>query len=67
MQTGPVVTLQVAKLGACYHGLEALLCEAPSVTNTGMSRERIETVTSIIDIFESRLEEFFFFFMSVSS
>lgn len=27
MQTGPVVTLQVAKFGASYHGLGALLSE----------------------------------------
>ncbi|XP_056281720.1 afadin-like [Pseudoliparis swirei] len=27
MQTGPVVTLQVAKFGASYHGLEALLAK----------------------------------------
>ncbi|KAM6961323.1 afadin-like [Aplochiton taeniatus] len=33
MQTGTVVTLCVAKLGACYHGLEALLTEPPSVIN----------------------------------
>ncbi|XP_070776147.1 afadin [Enoplosus armatus] len=30
MQTGPVVTLQVAKFGASYHGLGALLSEPPS-------------------------------------
>ncbi|XP_071380560.1 afadin [Centroberyx affinis] len=35
MQTGPVVTLQVAKLGANYNGLEALLTEPTSVRNTG--------------------------------
>ncbi|KAM4625263.1 afadin [Polymixia lowei] len=35
MQTGPVVTLEVEKLGACYRGLEALLTETTSVTNTG--------------------------------
>ncbi|XP_034419429.1 afadin [Cyclopterus lumpus] len=33
MQTGPVVTLQVAKFGASYHGLEALLSE-PTGENT---------------------------------
>lgn len=27
MQTGPIVTLQVAKFGASYHGLGALLSE----------------------------------------
>ena len=38
MRTGPVVTLQVAKFGASYHGLEALLREpAPEKT---MSKSR---------------------------
>ncbi|XP_068436318.1 afadin [Clinocottus analis] len=32
MQTGPVVTLQVAKFGASYHGLEALLSEQSEKT-----------------------------------
>ncbi|XP_076013546.1 afadin [Genypterus blacodes] len=35
MQTGPVVTLQVAKLAASRHGLEALLSEATSGTAAG--------------------------------
>ncbi|XP_034153326.1 afadin-like [Esox lucius] len=34
MHTGPVVTLQVAKQAATYHGLAALLDEPPSVENT---------------------------------
>ncbi|XP_028293825.1 afadin-like [Gouania willdenowi] len=38
MQTGPVVTLQVAKFGASYHGLGALLSEAtPQKTVAGDS------------------------------
>lgn len=37
-QTGPVVTLQVAKLGASYHGLEALLSEATSGTAAGENK-----------------------------
>ncbi|KAM9341599.1 afadin [Symphorus nematophorus] len=35
MQTGPVVTLQVAKFGASFHGLGALLSEAASERTTG--------------------------------
>ncbi|XP_070698547.1 afadin [Pempheris klunzingeri] len=35
IQTGPVVTLQVAKFGASYHGLGALLGEPPSERTTG--------------------------------
>ncbi|TDG99213.1 hypothetical protein EPR50_G00207700 [Perca flavescens] len=35
MQTGPVVTLKVAKFGASYHGLGALLSEATSERTTG--------------------------------
>ncbi|XP_034714054.1 afadin [Etheostoma cragini] len=35
MQTGPVVTLKVAKFGASYHGLGALLSEPPSERTTG--------------------------------
>ncbi|XP_038585533.1 afadin-like [Micropterus salmoides] len=35
MQTGPVVTLQVAKFGASYHGLGALLSEPPSKRTAG--------------------------------
>lgn len=35
MQTGPVVTLQVAKLGASYHGLGALLSEPTSEQKPG--------------------------------
>jgi len=33
-QTGPVVTLQVAKFGASDHGLEALLAEPTPGGNT---------------------------------
>ncbi|XP_035850323.1 afadin isoform X2 [Sander lucioperca] len=35
MQTGPVVTLKVAKFGASYHGLGALLSEPTSERTTG--------------------------------
>lgn len=35
MQTGPVVTLQVAKFGAKYHGLGDLLSEPTSVQKPG--------------------------------
>nr|XP_046268837.1 afadin [Scatophagus argus] len=35
MQTGPVVTLQVVKFGASYHGLGALLSEPVSEWTTG--------------------------------
>ncbi|XP_008304631.1 afadin [Stegastes partitus] len=35
MQTGPVVTLQVAKFGASYHGLGALLSEPTPERTTG--------------------------------
>ncbi|KAJ3613120.1 hypothetical protein NHX12_019372, partial [Muraenolepis orangiensis] len=35
VQTGPVVTLQVAKHAASYHGLEALINESRSAHNTG--------------------------------
>ncbi|XP_049918592.1 afadin isoform X3 [Epinephelus moara] len=35
MQTGPVVTLQVAKFGASYHGLGALLSEPTPDRTTG--------------------------------
>ncbi|XP_034431340.1 afadin isoform X1 [Hippoglossus hippoglossus] len=35
VQTGPVVTLQVAKLGASFHGLAALLSEPAPTTTTG--------------------------------
>uniref|UniRef100_UPI0037E9C8F6 afadin n=1 Tax=Semicossyphus pulcher TaxID=241346 RepID=UPI0037E9C8F6 len=35
MQTGPVVTLQVAKFGASFHGLGALLSEPTSEHTTG--------------------------------
>ncbi|CAJ1073289.1 afadin [Xyrichtys novacula] len=35
MQTGPVVTLQVAKFGASYHGLGALLSEPTSEQTAG--------------------------------
>ncbi|XP_018537246.1 LOW QUALITY PROTEIN: afadin [Lates calcarifer] len=35
VQTGPVVTLQVAKFGASYHGLGALLSEAAPEKATG--------------------------------
>ncbi len=35
MQTGPVVTLQVAKFGASYHGLGSLLSEPASQQTTG--------------------------------
>ncbi|KAM8736243.1 afadin isoform 2-T2 [Acanthopagrus schlegelii] len=35
MQTGPVVTLQVAKFGASYHGLGALLSEPTSQQKPG--------------------------------
>lgn len=38
MQTGPVVTLQVAKLGASYHGLGALLSERSSDRLTGKDK-----------------------------
>ncbi|KAM6917386.1 afadin [Lycodopsis pacificus] len=37
MQTGPVVTLQVAKLGASYHGLGALLTEPAAERTTGVT------------------------------
>ncbi|KAK9534039.1 hypothetical protein VZT92_009114 [Zoarces viviparus] len=37
MQTGPVVTLQVAKFGASYHGLGALLTEPASERTTGVT------------------------------
>ncbi|XP_067099467.1 afadin-like [Osmerus mordax] len=36
MKTGPVVTLQVAKLGACFHGLDALLYQPPSKKTIGV-------------------------------
>lgn len=35
MQTGPIVTLQVAKFAASYHGLEALLRESTPEKTTG--------------------------------
>ncbi|XP_044022668.1 afadin isoform X2 [Siniperca chuatsi] len=35
VQTGPIVTLQVAKFGASYHGLGALLSEPPLERTTG--------------------------------
>ncbi|XP_042357059.1 afadin [Plectropomus leopardus] len=35
MQTGPIVTLQVAKFGASYHGLGALLSEPTPEKTTG--------------------------------
>ncbi|CAB1453330.1 unnamed protein product [Pleuronectes platessa] len=35
VQTGPVVTLQVAKFGASFHGLAALLSEPAPTTTTG--------------------------------
>lgn len=35
MQTGPVVTLRVAKFGASYHGLGALLSESTSEKTAG--------------------------------
>ncbi|XP_034531280.1 afadin [Notolabrus celidotus] len=37
MQTGPVVTLQVAKFGASYHGLGALLSDPTSEQTAGNS------------------------------
>lgn len=38
MHTGPVVTLQVAKFGASYHGLGALLSEPTPKGPTGQNR-----------------------------
>ncbi|KAM9842539.1 afadin [Aulostomus maculatus] len=35
MQTGPIVTLQVVKSGASYHGLGGLLCEASPAKTAG--------------------------------
>ncbi|KAG8013148.1 Afadin [Nibea albiflora] len=41
MQTGPVVTLQVAKFGASYHGLGALLSE-PTSQRTAVDKSRVD-------------------------
>ncbi|XP_062325008.1 afadin [Osmerus eperlanus] len=43
MKTGPVVTLQVAKLGACFHGLDALLYQPPSKKTMDGSHQSIST------------------------
>lgn len=39
VQTGPVVTLEVAKFGASYHGLEALLREPAPDGITGRKKD----------------------------
>ncbi|XP_054470257.1 afadin [Anoplopoma fimbria] len=41
MQTGPVVTLQVAKFGANYHGLGALLTDPTSERTTALMLYRV--------------------------
>lgn len=46
VQTGPVVTLQVAKFGASYHGLGALLSEAAPEKATGKNQINIKPTFS---------------------
>ncbi|XP_056152285.1 afadin-like [Lampris incognitus] len=46
MRTGPVVTLQVAMLGASYYGLEALLSEPNSVMDPGINRGTNQSLSS---------------------
>lgn len=44
VQTGPVVTLEVAKFGASYHGLEALLKEPAPERITGIDIKLISLI-----------------------
>lgn len=47
MQTGPVVTLKVAKFGASYHGLGALLSEPRSQRTAGRYTITIKPLSDI--------------------
>lgn len=40
VRTGPVVTLEVAKQGAIYHGLATLLQQPSPVTQRGESKKK---------------------------
>ncbi|XP_055361973.1 afadin [Betta splendens] len=48
MQTGPVVTLQVAKFGASHHGLEALLREPSPVGPAGDRRSAAPNYKALV-------------------
>ncbi|XP_072222021.1 afadin [Leuresthes tenuis] len=48
MQTGPVVTLQVAKCGASYHGLEALLSK--SSEENAKPNTKVPTLYCVVDL-----------------
>ncbi|XP_041828575.1 afadin [Melanotaenia boesemani] len=52
MQPGPVVTLQVAKFGASYHGLGALLSEATTekTTSRAQPHENTSVLYCVVDL-----------------
>lgn len=48
VRTGPIVTLEVAKQGAIYHGLATLLSQPSPVMTRGMYVVRSKTVLNFL-------------------